>query len=120
MCVLYLLRDCFCPPFPFSNSIQFDSRVSEPPLHASESVPASFAADVVDVTDAHQKRKRYSSGSFNGFAMRQRALVVVASRSDSYERLQTEPRLVHIAQHPLSLPPIPRAQFKAVIEGPVT
>jgi Novel STAND NTPase 1 len=52
--------------------------------------------------------------------MRQRALVVVASRSDSYERLQTEPRLVHIAQHPFSLPPIPRAEFKAVIEGPAT
>ena len=27
---------------------------------------------------------------------------------------------MHIAQHPFSLPPIPRAEFKAVIEGPVT
>ena len=45
-------------------------------------------------------------------------IVLVAIRSDSYERLQTEPRLMHVAQHPFSLLPIPQAEFKAVIEGP--
>jgi Novel STAND NTPase 1/WD domain, G-beta repeat len=48
------------------------------------------------------------------------SLVVVAIRSDSYERLQTEPRLLHVAQHPFSLPPMPAAEYKAVIEGPAT
>lgn len=51
-------------------------------------------------------------------AARQRALAIVAIRSDSYERLQTEPRLAQVAPYLFSLPPIARAEFKAVVEGP--
>src|SRR5262249_23276684 len=51
-------------------------------------------------------------------AARQRALAIIAIRSDSYERLQTEPRLAGVKQHLFSLPPIPHSDFRAVIEGP--
>jgi len=43
---------------------------------------------------------------------------IVAVRSDSYERLQTEPRLDRIKSQLFSLQPISRAEFKAVVEGP--
>jgi hypothetical protein len=51
-------------------------------------------------------------------AARQRALVILGIRSDSYERLQTEPRLAQVVPYLFSLPPIARAEFKAVVEGP--
>lgn len=47
-----------------------------------------------------------------------RALAIVGIRSDSYERLQTEPRLAPLAPYLLSLPPIARAEYKAIVEGP--
>jgi WD40 repeat protein/Tfp pilus assembly protein PilF len=50
--------------------------------------------------------------------VRQRALAIVAIRSDAYERLQTSPRLVHLAPYLFSLPPVASAEFKAVVEGP--
>ncbi|BDC45339.1 eIF2A-related protein [Paraburkholderia terrae] len=49
---------------------------------------------------------------------RQRALAVVAIRTDAYEQLQTAPALSGISPRVFSLPPIERAEFKAVIEGP--
>ena len=51
-------------------------------------------------------------------AARRRALVVVAIRSDSYERLQTEPKLAGVKPALFSLPPIERAEFKSAVEGP--
>ena len=51
---------------------------------------------------------------------RRRALTIIAVRSDSYERLQTEPRLGRIRPSLLSLSPMSSAEFKAVIEGPAT
>jgi hypothetical protein len=46
------------------------------------------------------------------------AYAIVALRSDSYERLQTEPRLERSKSHLFSLQPISRAEFKAIVEGP--
>jgi WD40 repeat protein len=51
-------------------------------------------------------------------AERRRVLVIVAIRSDGYERLQTEPRLEGIKPCLISLPPLSRGEFKSVIEGP--
>ena len=47
-----------------------------------------------------------------------RAFSLVAIRSDSYERLQTDQRLASVTPYVLSLPPIPRDEFKTIIEGP--
>ena len=49
---------------------------------------------------------------------RRLALAVIAVRSDSYGRLQTERILEGIRPHIFNLPPITRAEFKTVIEGP--
>ena len=68
MRVLYLILGYFCLPFRFGNSVQLDSPVSDPPLLDSESVPAGFTPEGVDIEAAHQTLKPYSSGSFNGFA----------------------------------------------------
>jgi WD40 repeat protein len=46
-------------------------------------------------------------------------LVLVAIRSDSYEQLQTAKGLEVITQQTLSLTPMPRGAYQAVIEGPV-
>jgi formylglycine-generating enzyme required for sulfatase activity len=46
------------------------------------------------------------------------AVVLLTIRSDSFERLQTEPRLAQVPVLPFSLPPMPPASFKEVIEGP--
>ena len=43
---------------------------------------------------------------------------IIAARSDSYERLQTEPRVARVSTFLFSLQPIARAEFKAVVEGP--
>jgi WD40 repeat protein len=51
-------------------------------------------------------------------ASRQRALAIVAIRSDAYERLQTAPGLAHVSSTLFSLPPIARSEFTHVIEGP--
>ena len=53
-------------------------------------------------------------------AARRRALVVVAIRSDSYEQFQTEPKLAGVKPALFSLPPIERAEFKSVVEGPAS
>jgi hypothetical protein len=47
-------------------------------------------------------------------------LCIVAIRSDSYERLQTEPMLERVTPFLFDLPPIARGEFKAVIEGPAS
>jgi hypothetical protein len=39
-------------------------------------------------------------------------------RSDSYELLQTAKALEGIGQHTLSLPPLAKGSYQAVIEGP--
>src|ERR1700722_9513327 len=44
--------------------------------------------------------------------------VLFGIRSDSYERLQTHPDLAHLKQHVFSLQPIPREEYRVVIEGP--
>jgi formylglycine-generating enzyme required for sulfatase activity len=44
--------------------------------------------------------------------------VVFTMRSDSYERLQTAKALDGIGQQTLSLPPLPKGAYQAVIEGP--
>ena len=44
--------------------------------------------------------------------------VLFTIRSDSYERLQTAKALEGIHQQTLSLPPMPRGSYQAVIEGP--
>jgi hypothetical protein len=46
-------------------------------------------------------------------------LVLVTLRSDSFEQLQTTNALEGIPQQPLSLSPMPRGAYQAVIEGPV-
>ncbi|MEA2897583.1 MAG: hypothetical protein QOJ84_3198 [Bradyrhizobium sp.] len=46
-------------------------------------------------------------------------LVVITIRSDAYEQLQTAKALEGITQQPLSLIPMPRGAYHAVIEGPV-
>jgi WD40 repeat protein len=45
-------------------------------------------------------------------------IVVVTIRSDAYEQLQTAKILEDIVQQTLSLPPMPRGAYQAVIEGP--
>jgi hypothetical protein len=45
-------------------------------------------------------------------------LALIAMRSDSYERLQTAKALEGIRQETLSLSPMPRGTYQAVIEGP--
>jgi hypothetical protein len=45
-------------------------------------------------------------------------VAIVAIRSDSYERLQTAKPLESIEQRTISLPPMPRTSYQAVIEGP--
>lgn len=57
-------------------------------------------------------------GGAQPLAARQRVLAIVAIRSDSYERLQTEKRLAPVSQFLFSLPPIARGEYKTVIEGP--
>lgn len=51
-------------------------------------------------------------------AARQRALAIVSIRAESYVSLQTEPRLERVKPQLYPLNPIPRGEFKAVIEGP--
>ncbi|MEQ1680814.1 MAG: TIR domain-containing protein [Nitrospira sp.] len=51
-------------------------------------------------------------------ASRNRILAIVAIRSDSYDRLQTEPPLNAFTHVPFNLPPLARAEYKMVIEGP--
>jgi WD40 repeat protein len=45
-------------------------------------------------------------------------LVIITIRSDAYEQLQTVKALEGLPQHPLSLAPMPRGAYQAVIEGP--
>lgn len=61
---------------------------------------------------------RQKTGGIHAIDKRQRALAVVAIRTDAYEQLQTAPTLSGILPRVFSLPPIERAEFKAVIEGP--
>jgi predicted acylesterase/phospholipase RssA len=46
------------------------------------------------------------------------AMALIAIRSDSYERLQTEPRVQAIKQALLNLRPMSREEYKAIVEGP--
>jgi WD40 repeat protein len=45
-------------------------------------------------------------------------IVIIAVRSDSYERLQAEPNLAAMPHVPFNLSPIGRAEFKSIIVGP--
>jgi WD40 repeat protein len=45
-------------------------------------------------------------------------LVIVAIRSDAYEKLQSGKALEGMSQQPLSFPPMPRGSYRDVIEGP--
>ncbi len=45
-------------------------------------------------------------------------IVILTVRSDSYERVQCAKALDGIAQQTLSLPPLPKGAYQAVIEGP--
>ncbi len=45
-------------------------------------------------------------------------LVVVTIRSDAYDQLQTAPALEGVLQQTMSLTPMPRGAYQAVIEGP--
>jgi formylglycine-generating enzyme required for sulfatase activity len=45
-------------------------------------------------------------------------IVIVAIRSDAYERLQSAPELEGVRQETFSLPPMPRGAYESVIEGP--
>jgi hypothetical protein len=45
-------------------------------------------------------------------------LVLVTIRSDAYDQLQTAPALEGVVQQTLSLTPMPRGAYQAVIEGP--
>jgi len=47
-------------------------------------------------------------------------LVLTAIRSDAYEQLQTDKHLEGISQQTVSLTPMPRGAYQAVIEGPAT
>ena len=51
-------------------------------------------------------------------AASERPIILIAIRSDSYERLQTDPHLKGIEQTLFSLPPLPREEYKEIIEGP--
>jgi TIR domain len=46
-------------------------------------------------------------------------MALVTIRSDLYEMLQTAPELDGINQHALSLPPMPRGEYRRVIQGPL-
>nr|VFJ75537.1 MAG: hypothetical protein BECKFW1821C_GA0114237_107916 [Candidatus Kentron sp. FW] len=48
----------------------------------------------------------------------ERPLLLIAIRSDSYQRLQTDPHLDGIEQYLFSLPPMARAEYGGVIQGP--
>ena len=58
------------------------------------------------------------NGTLKVIDARRLTLAVIAIRSDSYERLQTEPNLQDIAPHLFNLAPIPQTEFKTIIEGP--
>ncbi|GKS57010.1 hypothetical protein YTPLAS18_05370 [Nitrospira sp.] len=45
-------------------------------------------------------------------------LAIVAIRSDSYEHLQSTPKLDQVKMSPFDLRPLSRSEYKAVIEGP--
>jgi WD40 repeat protein len=45
-------------------------------------------------------------------------VAIVAMRSDSYERLQSQPQLERVRRAPFDLGPFPRTEYKSVIEGP--
>ena len=45
-------------------------------------------------------------------------ILIVAMRSDSFPRLQNEPRLAAIGKAPFDLPPLPVGSMRLVIEGP--
>ena len=51
-------------------------------------------------------------------ATRPNLIVIITIRSDSYELLQTAKALDGIAQQTLSLPPLPKGAYQAVIENP--
>jgi len=51
-------------------------------------------------------------------AARRRCLAVLAMRSDSYERVQAEPRLAQVEPRLFNLRPMESHEYKAVIEGP--
>ncbi|WP_242684326.1 TIR domain-containing protein, partial [Paraburkholderia hospita] len=65
-----------------------------------------------------QTLTRSENGGIETIERRLRSLVVVAIRTDAYERLQGAQALAGISMRIFSLPPIQRAEFKAVIEGP--
>lgn len=58
------------------------------------------------------------AGGAQAGTARQKVLVIIAIRSDSYERMQTEKRFEPVSQFLFSLPPIARGEYKTVIEGP--
>jgi tetratricopeptide (TPR) repeat protein len=47
-----------------------------------------------------------------------RIIVIFAMRSDSFPRLQNEPRLASIGKVPFDLPPLPVTSMRLVVEGP--
>jgi hypothetical protein len=61
-------RGLILPPFPSNVLVQLDSGICDAPLHDSESVPARFAPEGINVEDAHQTFKTDSTDSFNEIA----------------------------------------------------
>jgi WD40 repeat protein len=59
-----------------------------------------------------------AGGGAEALAAPGRALCVMAFRSESYERLQTDTKLARVTRLPFDLPPIAHSEFKAVIEKP--
>ena len=51
-------------------------------------------------------------------AQDRRVLVILAIRSDTFPRLQAEPKLTAVRKEPFDLPPLPVGSLQLVIEGP--
>ncbi len=84
-------------------------------------------AEELFVSDGHDENEEFlamlgaalATAPVGAPASSARALVVVAAiRSDSYNRLQSEPRLAAATQVPFNLGPIARDEFKSIIVGP--
>jgi len=82
-----------------------------------------YAADVREESEAllailGQALTPPSTAVEEGIADQGLPLVMIAIRSDSYERLQSDPRLARVGRTLFNLPPLSHAEFKMVIEGP--
>jgi tetratricopeptide (TPR) repeat protein len=68
--------------------------------------------------EGRQESERFMDLLATTLAQDRRIILIVAIRSDSFPRLQNEPRLGSIGKVPFDLPPLPVSSMRLVIEGP--